>query len=331
MIEKNHDELHDIIDNQKDLKKKSDRVHKLPENSLDETINNKKLMMEIYAAAIGCENVDSAKESIAKAIGYIKKQCNSFDEWKKIPDYEKHIKEIRKIGESFKSAKKCCSPNGNNYICFCDKVKKERKMSKKKKITISQIKSLSVMEELRVAGILDARAGRVLQKVLEKKKELKISNKDLARFKQKLLSAKERILSELEQFTKQFNLTDIEKAIAHRTSSEKKEQEVIFEKGRVIFRVLSHRMLLDNGYEDQLDERMVKNLRTKIGLAGKRIKTERLWNAAGLVFRHIFNNIIGIHKFDIQSHEYKELKKIIEKAKAKTKNIFELRLIVGAF
>ena len=62
-----HDELHTLMDNNPSLRAKSDRVHALPQVSSQEKEEGKLQMMEIYTEAIGCKQVDIAKEYVRRS------------------------------------------------------------------------------------------------------------------------------------------------------------------------------------------------------------------------------------------------------------------------
>jgi len=98
-----HDELHALMDNSPTLKIKSDRVHALPRISSEQEEQGKLQMIEIYADAIRCKQVDIAKE-------YVKKV---FDCLRRGAAWDALLNE-------YALQKLCHSPLGNDYICFCD-------------------------------------------------------------------------------------------------------------------------------------------------------------------------------------------------------------------
>lgn len=98
-----HVELHAFMDNDVNLKAKSDRVHALPQNSSAEKEQGKLQMMEIYAEAVNCKQTDAAKEFIQKYFSCVKT-----------------ITDLDALREEYASQKLCHSPLGNNYMCFCD-------------------------------------------------------------------------------------------------------------------------------------------------------------------------------------------------------------------
>lgn len=100
-----HDELHALIDNDPNLKAKSDKVHALPQSSQEEREQGKLQMMEIYAEAISCKQVETAKAFITRAFVCMKQGS-----------------EIKIESAEYLSQKKCHAPLGNNFVCFCDKL-----------------------------------------------------------------------------------------------------------------------------------------------------------------------------------------------------------------
>ncbi|OGF49503.1 hypothetical protein A2W40_03860 [Candidatus Giovannonibacteria bacterium RIFCSPHIGHO2_01_45_12] len=113
-----HDELHALMDGDPHLKEKSDEVHSLPQVSSEEKERGKLQMMEIYAEAINCTRLDTAKDFVKKAFSLIRRG-----------------ETLDTLCEEYASRKLCHSSLGNNYICFCDEGK-ERWVSFSGKIVI---------------------------------------------------------------------------------------------------------------------------------------------------------------------------------------------------
>src|SRR3989344_3950078 len=114
----NHDELHALMDGSPKLKAESNEVHSLPKNSSEEEEQGKLQMMEIYAEAIGCTQVNTSKEFVAKAFSCMR-QGETLDLLQK----ENALQKL------------CHSPLGNNYVCFCDE-REERWVSFSGKIVV---------------------------------------------------------------------------------------------------------------------------------------------------------------------------------------------------
>lgn len=98
-----HDELHILMDSNPALKEKSDRVHDLPRINFEEKERGKIQMMEIYAEAIRCNQVGAAREYVREVFTCLRQQ-QPYDT----------------LHDAYTSKKRCHSPAGNNYLCFCD-------------------------------------------------------------------------------------------------------------------------------------------------------------------------------------------------------------------
>lgn len=98
-----HDELHALMDSNPNLKEKSDRVHSLPQVSSEEKEQGKLQMMEIYAEAINCGRVNTAKDFIIGVFALMRRG-----------------EALDTLRDEYASKKFCHSSLGNNYICFCD-------------------------------------------------------------------------------------------------------------------------------------------------------------------------------------------------------------------
>lgn len=98
-----HDELHVLMDGNPHLKEKSGAVHSLPSVNSEEKERGKLQMMEIYAEAVNCMQVDTAKDFVTKAFSRMRQG-----------------KTLDALCEEYALQKLCHSSLGNNYICFCD-------------------------------------------------------------------------------------------------------------------------------------------------------------------------------------------------------------------
>ncbi|OHA06355.1 MAG: hypothetical protein A3A28_04805 [Candidatus Sungbacteria bacterium RIFCSPLOWO2_01_FULL_47_32] len=85
------------------LKLKSDRVHAIPQISVDERKQGKIKMMELYTEAVGCKRVDEAKEFVEKVFACMKRGAG-----------------LEHIHDEYATKKLCHSPLGNDYVCFCE-------------------------------------------------------------------------------------------------------------------------------------------------------------------------------------------------------------------
>ena len=74
-----HDELHALMDDDPVLKEKSDRVHALSTITSEEEEQGKLRMMEIYSEAVGCGQVDSAKEFVVEVFKRLRQQSDWAD------------------------------------------------------------------------------------------------------------------------------------------------------------------------------------------------------------------------------------------------------------
>ncbi len=116
MREFTHDQLHEKMESNLELKQKSDEVHSLPKaTSFYEEEILKLQMMVIYAEAIGCRQCDSAQRHTKEVYAHPKDHVIwrtkfSIDDWKI----------INGISEDYTNRKLCHSREGNDFVCFCD-------------------------------------------------------------------------------------------------------------------------------------------------------------------------------------------------------------------
>jgi len=107
-----HEELHALMDNNLSLKEKSDKAHALPRVSSTEHEQGKMQMMEIYAEAVGCRQIGTAKMFVREVFSRLRqgspKQGMPIDSF------------LNELSEEYALNKWCHAPAGNNYMCFCD-------------------------------------------------------------------------------------------------------------------------------------------------------------------------------------------------------------------
>ncbi len=121
MLQLTHDELHKLIDEDLQLKAESDKIHLYPTtDSLEDWFEGKCQMMEIYSRAIKCQKVTDAKNFVEKVFAYIKKHSSSKQEWFSTATSQEHKKALCTIKQEYISQRLCHSPNGNDYICYCN-------------------------------------------------------------------------------------------------------------------------------------------------------------------------------------------------------------------
>ena len=104
-----HDELHELIDSNLLLKTKSDEAHALPATSLEEGRAGKFLMMAIYAKALGCTRLEEALE-FTRRVYELRGEKPS----------EEFTAALNLLKEEYDSARRCHSPEGNDYSCYCE-------------------------------------------------------------------------------------------------------------------------------------------------------------------------------------------------------------------
>lgn len=97
-----HDELHALMESNPNLKERSDREHSQLRVTSEEKEQGKLKMMEIYAEAIGCNQLFAAQEYVRKVFERLR-QGTIWDE----------------LRSEYTSQKLCHSPLGNDYLCFC--------------------------------------------------------------------------------------------------------------------------------------------------------------------------------------------------------------------
>ena len=98
-----HDELHCLMEDNPVLKGKSDKEHALLRVSSEEKEQGKLQMMEIYAKAVNCKQVDIAKGFVKKAFLCLRQGTA-----------------LNALCDEYAKQKSCHAPNGNDYMCFCD-------------------------------------------------------------------------------------------------------------------------------------------------------------------------------------------------------------------
>ena len=117
----NHDELHDLIDNNPRLKQRSDEIHSLPPNDeWGEVERRKYLMIEIWADAIACQKRDSAIVAMGMVINYFSRHSKSLGDLHSNSQFQEHLAESKKMENELANNKRCHISGGNNYVCFCN-------------------------------------------------------------------------------------------------------------------------------------------------------------------------------------------------------------------
>lgn len=116
-----HDELHALMDSNPILKERSDKIHSLPDSdSITGWLEGKKLMMSVYAEAVGCSKTKDAIEFLCSVFVHIKKYSRTKKEWHTLPPSPETSGAIEQMAKVTANNKICHSPGGNDYLCFCD-------------------------------------------------------------------------------------------------------------------------------------------------------------------------------------------------------------------
>ena len=117
----NHDKLHELTDNNPQLKQRSDEVHSLPPNDeWGEFERRKYLMIDIWADAIGCQQRDSAIIDMGMIINYFSRYTKSLGDLRLNPQFQEYLAESKKMESELANNKRCHIAGGNSYICFCN-------------------------------------------------------------------------------------------------------------------------------------------------------------------------------------------------------------------
>ena len=98
-----HEELHALINSDSALKIKSGNVHALLRVNSEQKEQGKLQMMELYAQATHCKQINTAKEYVKKVFECLRQE-----------------KALGILHNQYISQKLCHSPLGNDYICFCN-------------------------------------------------------------------------------------------------------------------------------------------------------------------------------------------------------------------
>lgn len=95
----------------------------MPEvSSLDSWRDGKIKMMEIYAEAIDCRWITSARVFLDNVFAYIKKYSSSKQEWLSISSSVEHRQSLSAMRQEHATNRLCHSPGGNDYVCYCDEI-----------------------------------------------------------------------------------------------------------------------------------------------------------------------------------------------------------------
>lgn len=108
-----HDELHELIDGDPALKKRSDKAHAFPSDYLDGLAKGKRQMLNIYVEVAGCKRLHQAKDYLEAIIQHIE-----FITWEEYKSKGLGNK-LTELQDKYKAEKKCHSPAGNDYVCHC--------------------------------------------------------------------------------------------------------------------------------------------------------------------------------------------------------------------
>ncbi|MBI2057561.1 MAG: hypothetical protein HYT63_01060 [Candidatus Yanofskybacteria bacterium] len=115
-----HKELHEVIEVNPELKKRSDEIHSLPKaKNWEEFLEQKLQMLEIYAQAVGCNCVQEVQGRMKEVVEYLKQYENPLVETGKSPTFAQCLEFIRSQEKVWAEERKCHAPNANSYICYC--------------------------------------------------------------------------------------------------------------------------------------------------------------------------------------------------------------------
>ncbi len=104
-------ELHEKIEALPELRQRSDEIRfGKPTSSIEEWMKEQNQLIGMFSEAVGCKKSTGAMELAERIRDYI---LNS-------PISELRIELVEKMANEFLRKKKCCSPSGSNYVCFCD-------------------------------------------------------------------------------------------------------------------------------------------------------------------------------------------------------------------
>ncbi len=106
-----NNELYEKINALPELKQRADEIRfGTPTPSMEEWVEKQNKLISMFSEAVGCKEATGAMELAEKIRDYI---LNS-------PISELRIETVEKMANDFLEQRKCCSPSGSNYICFCD-------------------------------------------------------------------------------------------------------------------------------------------------------------------------------------------------------------------
>lgn len=104
-----HEELHVRMDRNPELKDRSDRVHRLPKAASPEEYADRKIQMfAIYAAAVGCGHPEWARQFLVEVLPHV------YPHFAATP--------AAQIRDKYANERKCHSPGGNDYLCYCNEI-----------------------------------------------------------------------------------------------------------------------------------------------------------------------------------------------------------------
>ncbi len=122
----NHDELHALMDADPALKARSDTIHnelaQAHENnmSVEKWVEEKRRMFLVYANAVGCQEIDDAIASLEAVAMFIKSVASDMEQWQAyLENPRKDPEWLSRIVIQFEQERRCHSPSGNDYRCYC--------------------------------------------------------------------------------------------------------------------------------------------------------------------------------------------------------------------
>lgn len=117
-----HDELHRAIAGSEELSERSEKIHALPQtDSIEKFGERKREIIKIYAKAVGCKKTAGAMELADEIMAYVRQYAATLEEWRRtVSSGPEHGQAIRNMAQNFLKKGRCCSPGGNDYVCFCD-------------------------------------------------------------------------------------------------------------------------------------------------------------------------------------------------------------------
>jgi len=115
-----HDDLHEIMDDNSDLNLRSNLAHKLFDTDSTKSMRFAMLtMIKLHADAVRCPRfTEDAAPLINQAFDFIEHQVTSMEAWAALESEKKEG--IRGILGLYETERRCGSPRGDDYTCYCD-------------------------------------------------------------------------------------------------------------------------------------------------------------------------------------------------------------------